>query len=351
MAPDKMASVLKQEKRPPTLKDIANCLGVTVTTVSKAIKDHPDISEGTRKAVKELVVELGYRPNHHAASLKNKKSGLIGLFIPEIASHFFGKAMEGIMAYAEVAGYHVVMAYSQNHVIHESKQADRLASLGVDGVLVSLANDYSPESDHFSLFGRYDIPVVMFDKVDVGFKGSQVTCDEVRSAYLATQHLINSGCQKVAHIRGPLYPSNAIDRYSGYKKALKEADHEINLGYIRVCEEVTRQEGYKFAKQLLTTDDPPDGIFAVTDDVAEGVIAAARELNINVPKQLKVVGFSDSPSATSTDPGITTIRQSPFEMGRIAARELINEIENEDYPKQKIVLSTELVIRGSTRES
>ncbi len=336
-----------------TLKDIAQRLGITVTTVSKALKDYPDISADTKKAVKKLAEKLKYQPNTQAQALRGSRSYTIGLIIPEIVHYFFSNVISGVMNYAEYKGYRVLITLSGNSLEREKKQTNLLFVNKVDGVLVSLTNE-TTNTKHFDVFKEFDIPLVMFDKVAQGFKCNKVTIDDKQGAYTATEHLINQGCKRIAHIRGPKLPLNSIGRFEGYKQALNDYGYEIDMSLVKECVDVVFDEGYEFGKELLSTANPPDGIFTVTDQVGAGVIRAAHALDISIPHQLKIVGFSDSQIAQVSHPPLTTIHQPGYEIGETAAKLLIEEIEMGDADDFKpidfrqIILDTYLIKRGSS---
>ena len=334
------------------LKDLAEQLGVNVATVSKALKDYPDISDQTKERVKALAKELNYMPDTQAGALRGKKSYIIGLIVPEIVHFFFSSVINGIMNYAEENGYRLLITLSNNSTEREEKQLKLLFGTKVDGVLASLANE-TIKSDHFNLLSEYDIPVVLFDKVDDSLPYSQVITDDEQGAYNATIHLIRRGCKRIAHIRGPLNPSNSIKRFEGYKRALNEMNLPVDENHIKVCKDVVYDEGYKFTSELINRSNPPDGIFAVTDQIGVGAMNAARDAGLAVPGDLKVVGFSDSLIAQTARPALTTIHQPGYEIGENAAKLLIDEInlraKNPNLVKpKKLVVSTQLIKRGST---
>lgn len=203
-----------------TLKEIATTLGISITTVSKALKDYSDVSEKTKKAVKELAEKLNYTPNSFAVNLRTKESKTIGLIIPEVTHHFFSNIIKSIIDAAEKNGYLVIILQSNESLELEKKQVDLLINKRVDGILISLSNESNNDSHIQDILNR-KIPLVMFDKIAKLAKCSKVVIDDQKAGFDATQHLIDKGCRKIAHIRGPLNPQNSIDRYLGYKKALE----------------------------------------------------------------------------------------------------------------------------------
>jgi LacI family transcriptional regulator len=201
-----------------TLKEIASTLGISITTVSKALKDYSDVSEKTKKAVKDLASNLNYTPNSFAVNLRTKESKTIGLIIPEVTHHFFSNIIKAIIDEAEKNGYLVIILQSNESLELEKKQVDLLINKRVDGILISLSNESNNDSHIKQILNR-KVPLVMFDKITKLAKCSKVVIDDQKAGFDATQHLIDKGCKKIAHIRGPLNPQNSIDRYLGYKKA------------------------------------------------------------------------------------------------------------------------------------
>ncbi len=335
------------------LKDIAEKLGITVTTVSKALKDYPDISNETKKEVKRLAEELNYQPNSQALALRSNRSYTIGLIIPEIVHFFFSNVIKGIMNYAEQNNYRVLITLSNNSMNLEKKQANLLFNTKVDGVLVSLANE-TDTTKHFDMFKEFEIPIVMFDKVNEDFKCNKVTIDDKQGGFTATEHLINQGCKRIAHIGGPKNPLNSVNRFEGYKKALHKYGLDFDPTLVKECVDVTLEEGHTFANQLLQQENPPTGIFTITDQVGVGVLHAANDLRIKVPEQLKIVGFSDSQIAQISQPPLSTIHQPGYEIGEMAAKLLIEEIELQDggYEQpmdfRQIILDTYLIKRETS---
>ncbi len=340
-------------KQRVTLKDIAQKLGITVTTVSKALKDYPDISADTKKAVKKLAEKMKYQPNTQALALRGSRSYTIGLIIPEIVHYFFSNVISGVMNYAENHGYRILITLSNNSLEREEKQANLLFVNKVDGILVSLSNE-TTNTKHFNVFKEFDIPVVMFDKVATGFKCNKVTIDDKQGAYTATEHLIIQGCKRIAHIRGPKGPLNALARFEGYKQALKYNGIDFDPTLVIECKKVVFEEGYEFGKELLSLENPPDGIFAVTDQVGAGVIRAAHDKKVSIPDQVRIVGFSDSQIAQVSHPPLSTIHQPGYEIGEMSAQLLIEEIEMRDGDDFKpidfrqIILDTYLIHRGTS---
>ena len=336
-----------------TLKQIAEELGISVATVSKALKEYSDVSKRTRALVRETAHRLNYKPNSFAVNLRTKESKTIGIIIPEIVHHFFSSVIKGIVSQAEKKGYLVIMLQSNESYDLEKKQLDLLISKRVDGILISLANG-TGNFDHIKNVISQDIPLVMFDKIAKVVNCSKVIIDDRKAAYMATQYLINIGCKKIAHFRGPLLPQNSIDRFLGYKQALLDNNikYDSSLVYINECSDKSFEEGKKNAKQLLKDHKDVDGIFINTDLVAIGAMTLFLEKGIKIPEQINIVGFSNWFMSSVISPSLTTVDQTGFKMGKKAFKILYKEMmakkKNKNFDYKQVVLDTELVIRDST---
>ncbi|WP_194765841.1 LacI family DNA-binding transcriptional regulator [Tamlana sp. I1] len=340
--------------KPVTLKQIAEQLKISVTTVSKALKDYPDVSPKTKALVKELAKTLNYKPNTFAVNLRTKESKTIGLIIPVIVHHFFSNVIRGIVSQAEKKGYLVIILQSNESYELEKKQIDLLMSQRVDGILISLANGTANFS-HLNDVIAQDKPLVMFDKIAKIVKCSKIIIDDRKAAYMATQHLIDTGCKRIAHFRGALLPQNSIDRFLGYKKALIDNNmhYDPSLVYICECDDMSFEEGKKNAQQLLKDHKDVDGIFINTDLVAIGALTEFNAQGVKVPEDISIVGFSNWFMSSVISPTLTTIDQPGFEMGKAAFKQLYKEMKavkkNKPIDYKEIVLETALVKRESTR--
>lgn len=337
-----------------TLKQIAEELGISVATVSKALKEYSDVNKKTRALVRETAHRLNYKPNSFAVNLRTKESKTIGIIIPEIVHHFFSSVIKGIVSQAEKKGYLVIMLQSNESYELEKKQLDLLISKRVDGVLISLANN-TKNFDHIKNIISQDIPLVMFDKIAKVVNCSKVIIDDRKAAYMATQHLINIGCKKIAHFRGPILPQNSIDRFLGYKQALidNNINYDPSLVYINECSDKSFEEGKKNAKQLLKDHRDVDGIFINTDLVAIGAMTLFLEKGIKIPEQINIVGFSNWFMSSVISPSLTTVDQPGFKMGKKAFKILYKEMmakkQNKNFKYKQVVLDTDLVVRNSTK--
>jgi len=335
-----------------TLKKIAEELGISITTVSKALKEYPDVSKKTRKLVRETAAKLNYKPNSFAVNLRTKESKTIGLIIPEIVHHFFSSVIKGIISQAEKKGYLVITLQSNESYELEKQQIDLLLNKRVDGILISLANA-TGDFKHLNQILDQGTPLVMFDKIAKIVKCSKVIIDDRKAAYKATQHLIDIGCKRIAHFRGPLLPQNSIDRFLGYKQALTDNNIKYDASLVYLLNDMSFEEGSFFANKLLKDHKDVDGIFINTDLVAIGAIAAFNKQGVKIPEQINIVGFSNWFMSSVISPSLTTINQPGFKMGKKAFKILYKEIKDKKKNKSIIykeeVLDTNIVVRESTK--
>ncbi|MEY8868622.1 LacI family DNA-binding transcriptional regulator [Meridianimaribacter flavus] len=340
--------------KPVTLKQISETLNISITTVSKALKDYPDVSKKTRKLVRETAETLNYKPNSFAVNLRTKESKTIGLIIPEVVHHFFSSVIKGIIAQAEKKGYLVIILQSNESYELEKKQLDLLLSKRVDGILISLANG-TADYKHLNNIIELETPLVMFDKIAKIVNCSKVIIDDRKAAYIATQHLIDIGCKRIAHFRGPMLPQNSIDRFLGYKKALIDNNmpYDASLVYLCDCSDKSFEEGRVNAKKLLEDHNDVDGIFINTDMVAIGALTEFNRSGVKIPEDISIVGFSNWFMSSVISPTLTTINQPGYEMGKNAFKLLYKEIKDRKKNKpinyKNLILDTELVIRESTK--
>jgi len=336
-----------------TLKDLAEALEISVATVSKALKNYSDVSPSTKKRVKELAETLNYTPNSLAVNFRTKESKTIGLIIPEVVHHFFSNIIKGIIAQAEKKGYLVIILQSNESYKLEKKQLDLLVSKRVDGVLMTLSNG-TANYKHINAVLDRDIPLILFDKTAKLVNCSKVIINDRKAAFIAVEHLIKSGCKRIAHFRGPLLPLNSIDRFLGYKKALETYNIQYDPSLVYTCKDVSFEEGSDFTQDLINKKSNVDGIFTVSDLVAIGAIAKLNELKIKIPEQISVIGFSNWFMSSAITPSLTTIDQPGYLMGKKAFKRLFKEMtkvkNKEPYKYKTIEVPTSLVVRNSTKK-
>ena len=333
-----------------TITDIARELNTTAATVSRALSNHPRISEETKRSVHETAVKLNYKRNRIASSLRSGKTHLIGVIIPSAEINFFGSVVHGIESIANINGYGVLLFQSNEQRDFEEKGLQNFLSARVDGILVSLAKD-TMDYSHFREIKSRGVPLVFFDRTNDDL-GDAVIIDDYKGAFMATEHLILQGYRRIAHISGPQHLKNFYDRLKGYMAALQSYKIEIDQSLIYTGN-VSIEAGKKGASHFLSLHNPPDAIFTAEDFTALGVIKELKEKGINIPEQFGVVGFANELFGEHITPTLSSVDQQTIQMGKSALDLLINIIEKNEsdtYVKQKIILEPKLVCRESSKK-
>jgi LacI family transcriptional regulator len=331
-----------------TIKDLARELDISPSTVSRALKDHPDISPETKRLVKELAEEMNYKPNLIAQGLRKSKTNTIGVIVPELIHFFFSTVISGIENVAYARGYNVILCQSDENYEREVTDTRALWNSRVDGMLVSLSRQ-TTKYDHFKELLEEELPIVFFDRVTDELKTSQVIVDDYLGAYKAVELLINKGCKNIVHLAGPDTLEISRNRLKGYTDALKSHSLSVDEKLVYPCTEGSHEESKILTHEILKQHPEVDGIFANNDMAALGSILALQELGIAIPDKVKVVGFSDWQLSSLIKPRLSTVSQAGFEMGQEATSILIDEIESSADPVIiKKVISTKLIERETT---
>lgn len=334
-----------------TIKDIAKALGLSTSTVSRALRDSYEISTETKQLVLECAEKLNYKPNPIALSLKEKRSRSIGVIVCEIANNFFSQVINGIESIAYDRGYNVIVSQSRESYDREVIDLQYLASRSVDGVLISLSTETSDLSHLKALHDR-GMPIVLFDRVNDDIDTHKVIIDNYKGAYEATEHLIKNGFQRIAAVAGSEFLSITTERLAGYQDALKAHNITPNKQYIQHCfyGGMVSSEIEEAVNKLMTLKQKPDAIFTTSDKLTTGCLKTLKRRGLHVPKEVALVGFSNSDIAELLDPPLTVIHQPAEEMGRAATELLLQLVESKRQVRdfEKRVLSTELHIRESS---
>ncbi len=335
-----------------TIKDIAKELGISPSTVSRALKDHPDISAKTKEAVNALAEKLNYQPNIVALNLRQKKTFTIGVIIPELVHFFFSTVISGIEDVAYQAGYSVILAQSNESYEREKTDIKALFNSRVDGLLMSISRE-TKNFDHIESVIAKGVPVVFYDRAYNTSLCSNVVVDDYVGAKEAVNHLIEQGYRKIAFLEGSPGLVITNDRKRGYTEALAEHQLSIKNSYIEECITGSLEEAKRATKKLMSMPDPPDAIFAANDPMATGAMQTLKELGLRIPQDVGVVGFSNWSYGSLLEPSLTTVDQPGFEMGQEAARLLIRQIEvadkeQDDPAPETKVLKTRLIVRDSS---
>lgn len=330
-----------------TIKDIASELGISVSTVSRALNNHPDINDNTKKNVSDLASKLGYRPNILAKNLQSKQSNQIGVIVPEIRHDFFANVISGIEDVAYHKGYTVIVSQSNEDVEREEINLNSMFLNRVAGILVSISQT-TTKSDHFKRLIDNGVKMVFFDRDIEELDVYKVIIDDFESSYNAVKYLIEKGYKKIVHLAGPLNLSICTKRKLGYEKVM--SDFNLSSEILTIEGGMHEMDGIAGAEKLLESGNLPEAVFAVNDPVAIGAFKRLKEENIIIPDQVGIIGFSNNPITEIVDPPLTTVEQPAYEMGKRAAELLINQIEGKyiDLQNKTLKLDTKLIVRKST---
>jgi len=331
-----------------SINDIAKALGVSASTVSRALRDHPDISEATRERIKAFAVKVNYRPNALALSLKNQVSNTIGIVVPEIVHHFFSSIISGIEDIAYSKGYRVMICQSNEDFRREQMNLQALVDHRVDGLLVCMSKT-TEDISHFKSVFNSQTPMVFFDRVCKELATDRVITDDFNGARLITTHLIGTGCKRILHLGTQPQLDVGKGRLQGYKQALADHNIELDPGLILKCD--TSQDVWHNEKKILEIAPHIDGIFAVNDSTAIAVMHVLMDNGFMVPDQISVAGFGDDPVANMVNPTLTTLEQQGYQMGQEAMNLLLERLSSKDLfiPPRIRVFQPELKTRRSTK--
>lgn len=337
---------MKREKT--TIHDIAKKLNITASTVSRALKDHPRISEATKKAVVKAAQKLNYQPNHIAAALRNGKSNILGIIVPTADRSFFSSVVRGIEEIANTASYNVMICQTYDQYEKEVATVEALLNARVDGIIASIAKE-TENFDHLRKLKEKGIPLILFDRSNDELEVSNVIIDDYLGAYKAVEHLIQQGCRRIAHFTGIKKVSIYRERFRGYREALEA--NRIPFDESLVIESnMQLEDGRQSMQQLLSLPNRPDGVFSASDYGAMGALQILKEKGVAVPKQIAIVGFSNEPFTSFSEPPLTTVDQHSMRMGNAAAEIFLEQISagNKVFIPKKTVLKPDLIIRKSS---
>ncbi|MDI3321116.1 LacI family DNA-binding transcriptional regulator [Pinibacter soli] len=336
-----------------TIKDIATALGLSTSTVSRALRDSHEISVETKKIVREYAEEHNYRPNPIALSLKEKRSRSIGVVVCEIANSFFSQIINGIESIAYDRGYNVIISQSHESYKREVLDLSYLASRSIDGLLISVAME-TTNFDHLKSLHDKGLPIVFFDRVVDDIDTHKVIIDNSTGAYNATVHLMKNGFKRIAIVSISEHSFIAQGRLNGYKKALQDNNIPEDEKLIRYCEHGGQnyEELEQVMDSLFSQKKKPDAVFAGSDTMTMGILRYFKSKKMKVPDDIALVGFSNSENADLLQPALTVIKQPAFEMGKKATELLLKMIEakRQDKTFENYVLPAELVIRESSEK-
>jgi LacI family transcriptional regulator len=334
-----------------TIKDIAKALGLSTSTVSRALRDSYEISPETKKLVLEYAEKINYQPNPIALSLKERRSRSIGVLVCEIANPFFSQVINGIESIAYQNGYNVIIAQSRESFDREMLNLQYLTSRSIDGLIMSVSTE-TRDFTYLKELNQKGMPIVFFDRIVDEIDTHKVIVGNYEGAYQATAHLVECGYRRIASISNPASLSITRERLAGFHAAMKEHQVEPDESLIKFCQHggMIGEEVEAVMNELLELPDPPDAIFTSADKLTTGCLRILRSRKISVPSEMGLIGFSNTDLTELLDPPLSIIKQPAFEMGEVATRLLLQTVESKRPVTsfETKVLPTELIVRGST---
>lgn len=328
-----------------SLKDMAEQLGVSIATVSRALHESPEIGKEMQAKVKALAKKLNYRPNPFAQSLRSEAPKVIGVVVPNLVTHYYAAVLDGIETEARQAGYSVISANSHERQDDETIAIDNFNSLHVEGIIACLAQE-TTDYRHFEEIAQMGIPLVFFGRTCMSDKFSCVTANGNEAAQEATQHLIDTGSRRIAFIGGPNHLDMVQRRKHGYLEALRENKIPIERELV-ACNRIDYEVAKQSALQLLSSPNPPDAILAFNDIITFAAFTAIKQMGLRIPEDVALIGFTDDVHACYVTPRLSAIEDQSELMGKTACQLLLRHIEGDTKVYRKIV-PQKLVIRETS---
>jgi LacI family transcriptional regulator len=327
-----------------TIYDIAERLGLSPSTISRGLKGHYTVSLKTQQKITKTAEAMGYRINTFAANLRRQRTNTIGIIIPRFNSYFMSEVIAGAEKVTNEAGYNLIISQSLERVDKEIRNVKTMFTNRVDGLLVSLAENTNT-LDHFNLFFNKGIPLLFFDRVPANEKLPSIIIDNERAGYLATKHLIEQGAKNIIHITGNQLRNVYADRLKGYQRALAEYGIPYQPQNI-IINDLSEQAGIQAARQIINLK--ADAVFAANDNCAVSCMNELKRLGVEIPHDMAFAGFNNDMISRNVDPPLTTINYPGFEMGAVAAQNLLKHLEGETTIHTSITLNADLIIRSSS---
>ena len=330
------------------MKDMAKILGVSVPTVSRALKNSPEISSELCCKVRQLAKDMNYRPNPFAMSLRHNAPRTIGVIVPDIVTHFFSSIVKGIEETAIANGYFIIITTSSENYEHEKRNIENLVNMRVEGIIICLSQDTTDYS-HLLALKDINMPVVLFDRTCLPDQFSNVIADGDVSARKATQHFIDNGSHRIAFIGGSNHLDIVKRRKHGYLEALRANKIPIEKELV-VCRKIDYKEGKIATEQLLSLVDPPDAILAMNDTLAFAAMDVIKSHHLRIPDDIAIIGYTDEEHANYVEPKLSTVCHQTYKMGQSACELLLSQIKGDTSIKQ-IIVPAQLQIRDSSIKS
>ncbi len=333
-------------KRHVSLKDLAAELGVSVSTVSRALKNHPDISPELTKKIQHLAREKNYSPNPLAMGLLRQQTKMIGIIVPDIVTHFFASIISGIESVAKENGYFIVISSSNESYLKEIESVENLLKTRVEGLIVCLSQE-TKEFTHLERLIKNEIPLVLFDRICEDLNVPAVTVDGKEAVKNIIRHFKQNGSRRIAYISGPNHLNISKNRKEGYLEGLKDCGLEFHSELLVECN-LSAEEAATATRRLLSLKNKPDAIFGINDTVAFAAMKEIKRQGLKIPDDIALVGFTDEFHSTVVEPALTSVTHPTFQMGQEAANLFFKQIATGNALTERVVLPTELVIRESS---
>lgn len=336
----------KEKKGEITINDIAKELNISPSTVSRALNNNMKISDATKEKVKAVARDLGYELNLVASSLSKNKTNVIGVIIPHLGSQFFAKALSGIQEVARENGYNVIISQTNESLQQEIEMTRVMNSARVDGLVCCLTME-TKEVDHFNVFVKKGVPVAMFDRVSYSVPGPKIVVDNYEAGYVATEHLINQGCRRIAHLGGAVSSKVFQERAEGYQDALKKHGIELLPQYL-LSSDLSEQDARDAMRLWMNLSEKPDGIVAASASSGLVLASAAKSLGVGLPDELLIISLGNERCNEFVTPSLSAVDMPGYEMGKAAVEQLIKCID-EGVDESSITLKPiQLLIRNSS---
>jgi LacI family transcriptional regulator len=337
-----------QKSKEVTIYDIAKRLKLSPATVSRGLQDHPAISKKTKKKIIDTVEEMGYRTNHFARNLRQQRTKTIGVLFHELNSNFITSVLAGIEKVTNEEGYDIIITHSSESYVKETANAKNLFNKRVDGLIASLAFD-TTNFDHYKPFTEKGVPVLFFDRVEQDSNNTVVIIDNAKCGYIATKHLIEQGCKRIAHVTSSLKRNVYSQRFKGYKDALFDYGIQFEEELLFIGD-LSEKSGIDAAMKILKMKPLPDGIFVTNDFVAAVLMRTLKEYGVSIPDDIAIVGFNNDAIGKLIEPALTTINYPGQDMGETAARNLINHLKGISnlHQTNTIIIRSDLIVRKSS---
>ncbi|MBL7968182.1 MAG: LacI family DNA-binding transcriptional regulator [Prolixibacteraceae bacterium] len=337
---------MQKGKRHISLKDLAQQIGVSISTVSRALNNHPDISPEVTQKIQKLAAEMNYTPNPLAMGLLKQATRMIGVIVPDLVTHFYSSIISGIEQVAEEKGYYILIASSNENLQKEIKAVENLLKTRVEGLIVCLSQE-TKTFVHFDRLINNNIPLVFFDRVCRTGEVPSVVVDNVHAAKKITRHFYQNGCRRIAYIAGPDHLNISKERTNGYLEGLKSCKLDFRPELLEKCN-LSTSEAIKATARLLDLPERPDAIFGINDTVVFAAMKEIKRRGLRIPEDVALVGFTDEFHSTVVDPPLTSITHPTFEIGQEAARLFFEQVENSGFASRQVVMQTRLIVRKSS---